>query len=75
MAGKEGGKIVKTGEVTVHEGEFIIPKSGALVKTDGNSRMDINVTYNIGTVYGVDNLEKLLEKHDRVLYKKLMGLV
>ena len=73
---KKGGPIPEDMNVDVHKGEYVVPKAGALVM-GGSSPKDghVQMTYNIGTVNGVDDLEKLLEKHDRDLYRRLVSLV
>ena len=73
---EDGGPIPEDMNVDVHKGEYVVPKAGALVM-GGSSPKDghVQMTYNIGTVNGVDDLEKLLEKHDRDLYRRLVSLV
>lgn len=72
----DGGPINKDLDARLHEGEYVVPKAGTLVM-GGSPQKDghVQMTYNIGTVNGVDGLEKLLEKHDRELYRRLVSLV
>ena len=72
----DGGPVDKDLDARLHEGEYVVPKAGTLVM-GGSPQKDghVQMTYNIGTVNGVDGLEKLLEKHDRELYRRLVSLV
>lgn len=72
----DGGPVNKDLDARLHEGEYVVPKAGTLVM-GGSPQKDghVQMTYNIGTVNGVDGLEKLLEKHDRELYRRLVSLV
>jgi hypothetical protein len=44
------------------------------VLTGGKDVM-VNMTYNIDKIVGVSDFERMLEKHDRELFKKLRSLV
>lgn len=73
---KKGGPVKDTGPAIVHEGEWVVPKSGALVAVDSdNKKRDINITYNIYGALGIENLKKMLDDHDRELYRRLVSLV
>ena len=53
----------------------MIPTKGGPVLTNGERKISLNMTYNIDKIVGVSDFEKLLEKHDRELFKKLRALV
>ncbi len=68
-----GGYVGEDQDARIHKGEYIIPKKGVLVATN-TAPSHVKITYNIGSVTGVDDMEKLLAKHDRDLYRKLVSL-
>lgn len=71
---QRGGPITKDLNADLHEGEYVVPKKGALVMTDSKPT-HVKISYNFGNVYGVNDLEKLLDKHDRKLYRQLESLI
>jgi len=71
----KGGPVTEDSDARIHEGEYVVPKAGALVMEGGGKPAHMQMTYNIGTVLGVDHLESLLDKHDRELYRRLVSLV
>jgi TP901 family phage tail tape measure protein len=75
----KGGFIPATTPAMVHEGEFVVPKAGALIlNSDTNnstSPITIITNYDIGNVYGVDDLQRVLDAYNKKLVKKLEALV
>jgi len=72
MQFKKGGEVPETGIALVHEGEWVIPTKGGPVMTGGKD-ITLNMTYNISGAG--DDLNNILEKHDRDLLRKLKMLV
>ncbi len=70
---QHGGPVTEDMNADIHKGEYVVPKKGALVMKDTNPG-HVKITYNFGNVYGVNDLNQLLEKHDRDLYRKLVSL-
>ena len=70
-----GGLIPQDMVAQVHAGEFVVPKREVDEFLNGSRGMDITINYNIGTVYGVNDLQRLLDKHDKELVRKLGALV
>ena len=71
----EGGYIPYDMTAKVHAGEFVVPRQSVdefLGRARGTT---VNNTYNIGNVYGVNDLNRLLAEHDRKLVRTLRGLV
>ena len=71
---QRGGPITKDLNADLHSGEWVVPKKGALVMTN-STPSHVKISYSFGNVYGVDDLKKLLDTHDRDLYRKLESLV
>ena len=71
---QHGGPITKDLNADLHEGEYVVPKKGALVMSDSKPT-HVKISYNFGNVYGVNDFEKLLDKHDRKLYRQLESLI
>ena len=71
---QRGGPVDEDLNADLHRGEYVVPRKGALVMKDSNPG-HVKITYNFGNVYGVNDLNQLLEKHDRDLYRKLVALV
>lgn len=71
---QHGGPVKEDVNADIHKGEWVVPKHGALVMTDSKPS-HVKISYSFGNVYGVNDLEKLLQKHDRDLYRKLESLV
>jgi hypothetical protein len=69
-----GGFVAQDTGLNAHKGEWVIPTRGGPIMTSGKD-MTLNMTYNIGGVVLGSELERLLEKHDKELFKKLRALV
>ena len=70
-----GGSVTDDGPAELQKGEWVVPKGGQLIRGGGTDKPHVKVIYNIGPVYGVADLEELLRKHDRDLYKKLKAMI
>lgn len=62
-----GGYVQETGLAYLHRGEYVVPK-----KEQRSNLVTVeNVTYFNAPIYGVDDLNRLLDDHDRELLKKI----
>ena len=70
----KGGFVPYDMQADIHRGEFIVPAREVDEFMKGK-KINITNTYNFGTVYGVDELQKLLDRRDRELVRKLGALI
>ncbi len=70
-----GGFIPRDMYAKVHAGEFVVPKRSVDDFINGPRGVTINNHYNIGNVYGVDDLNRLLDEHDRKITRSLRMLI
>ena len=70
----KGGFVPYDMQADIHRGEFIVPAREVDEFMKGK-KINIVNNYNFGTVYGVDELHKLLDRRDRELVRKLGALI
>ena len=70
----KGGFVPYDMQADIHRGEFIVPAREVDEFMKGK-KINIVNNYTFGNVYGVDELQKLLDRRDRELVRKLGALV
>jgi hypothetical protein len=70
-----GGYIGRDMLANLHEGEYVVPAADVKAAGGIGGGMSIVNHYSFGNVYGVDELQKLLDRRDRELVRKLGALI
>jgi len=73
--GATGGFVQQDTGLNVHAGEYIIPVHGTPVVEGRKSDVNITINYNIDKVTGVNDFERMLNKHDQEMLRKIRSLV
>ena len=69
-----GGYVPYDMNADIHKGEYVIPARGAPVLSGGKD-INLNITYNMGDIIGIDDLQSILGQHDQKLLSKLQSLI